>query len=431
MSVPTNFEEEDFFIDPSTFEEEKKEDFLEKTKRHSSRGLARSLEAIGGLPGDLRELAQSLITKGFGKLMGNPEKAQEISQNIQPFLKGALPPTPSSQDIREEGTQALTGEYLEPQSQGEELGDEIVQDVVSLALPVKGKIPFARALAGGLGGNFVKEGIKNSGGGETAQTLGKLGTMFLFGNLGREGAKSYVRNLHQEAEGLIPEGAKLETRNLSSSLRNTKKSLQSGGVTPDKAPALNLLNQLEKKIRTGGGEIDPREIRNFRHSVNEMRFNRKLSDRSRFYLDRLDDVLNEGLIEYGKENPAFLNKYREANLGTQGLKQSNKLARAISKKVDVTKLSPEALVLLGMHNTLSPALLGKLGLTAVGAKGAQIAKRLTTNSTLRTHYLNTLKAASNENWKAFSKNLNLLEKELSKGKPDEDLEVLDFTEASP
>ncbi len=432
MTTPVSFEEDDIFLDPSLFAQEKKETFPEKVKRHSSRGLARSLETIAGLPGDMREFAQSLITKGFGALMGDQEKAQEISETIQPFVPGPLGMAPSSQQIREAVTQRLTGEYLEPQTRGEEIGDEIVSDLVALAIPVKGKIPFARALAGSLGGAAAKESIKSIGGGEKAQALGKLGTMFLLGNLGRQNARQYVRNLHKDAESLIPSNARISSRNLSRNLNNASKSIQSGGITPDKSHALNLMNQLGERIRSGRGEIDPREIRNFRHSVNELRFNRSLSDRARYYLDRFDDVLNEGLLEYGKENPSFLNKYREANLGTAGLKQSNKLARAISKKIDITKVSPEALILLGAHTQISPSLLAKLGVTAVGAKGAQLAKRLSSNSTLRTHYLNTIKAASQENWKSFSRNLNLMEKELGKEKKEKpEYEIMDFTEASP
>lgn len=432
MTTPVSFEEEDIFLDPSLFVPEKKETLPQQVTRHSSRGLARAVETLAGLPGDLREFGQSIITKGFGALMGDQERAQEISEKIKPFIPGPLGQAPSSQDIREKATQALTGTYLEPESRAEEIGDEVVADVVSLAVPIKGRIPFARAIAGALGGAAAKEGVKALGGGETSQTLGKLGTMFLLGNLGRGGARKYVSNLHREAESLIPEGAKMSTQTLSKNLENAKKALQTGGITPDKSHSLNLMNQLIRKAKEGRGEIDPREVRNFRHSVNELRFNRTLSDRARYYLDRFDDVLNEGLLEYGQENPAFLNKYREANLGTAGLKQSNRLARSISKKIDVTRLSPEALILLGMHTTLSPSLLAKLGLTAVGAKGAQLAKRLTSNSTLRTHYLNTVKAASEENWKSFSRNLNLLEKELKKEKkPTQEYEVMEFTEASP
>ena len=385
-----------------------------KIGRGAGRTVARSAETILGIPGDLQNFIQSLMGSALGLAVGEEKgqqlaaKGRELSSKINPFAY-----LPSSRDFRENITQKLTGETLEPQTRGEELYDEIVSDFAALALPVKGKIPFARALGMSLFGNAGKETVKAYGGSETAQAATKLGSMFLAGTLGHGGARNYVNELQRDARALIPEGATTNGRELLKDLEKFESTLRKGGISPQKQPALSLTRQLMGKIREGAGEVAVEELPEFRKSINDYRFNRDISPTGKFFLDRFDDIVNKELLDYGKSNPAFLNKYRDANLGFAGFKQSNQIANYISKKFDVTKLSPESYLLLGLH-VLSPKALTGIGASALAAKGAQVFNRIAKNPVLRQYYLNVVNNSLKDNSAGMIKNLEKLDEELRK-----------------
>ena len=256
-----------------------------KLARGAGRTIARSAETVAGLPGDIQNFISGLLTKGFGLAVGE-EKAQQASE----FAKGTMGlipglQAPSSAQIREEGTQALTGEYLEPQTSGEATYDEFVSDFAALAIPVKGKIPFARALGTSLFGNLGKEIVKALGGGEKAQTYTKLGTMMLAGALGRQGARNYVSELHGEARDLIPAGATIKANDLLNKLSKFETTIRKGGITPQKTPALSLVKQLMGKIKASGNDLLVEELPEFRKSINDLRFNKEMTATGHFFLD--------------------------------------------------------------------------------------------------------------------------------------------------
>jgi len=390
-----------------------KETFKEKVRRGSGRTLARGIEALAGLPGDIRDFAFSLVGKGAEKI-GIPSPPEEVMKLAQ-LAMGPLGQVPSSQEIRESVTQGLTGDYLEPRSGGEELYDEIVGDAATLMLPIKGKIPFARALGLSIGSNLGKESLKTMGATENQAQLGKLGMMFLLGSVGRGSARKYANNLFREAIESIPEDARVGGKGFITQVDKFITNLEKGGMSPQKTPAYRLAKNLQEKLRKGGGEIPADELPAFRKSINDFRFNREagLTDQGRFYLDRFDDVLNKELLEYGKQNPAFLKQYRDANTAISGFKQSNKVARYISKNFDINGLKPETLVLLGLHLN-NPSLLAKIGGGIGVAKSAQMIKRMTTNPVLRKHYENVIRDSLKENKAGMIRNLKLLNKELEK-----------------
>jgi hypothetical protein len=395
-------------------EEDPTEPTSSKLGRGAGRTIARSAETLLGLPGDLQNFVESLLGRALGLAVGDERgqqlasQARQLGSKVNPFAY-----LPSSRDFRENLTQPITGTKLEPQTPGEELYDEIVSDFAALALPVKGKIPFARALGMSLFPNLGKEAVKSYGGSETTQAGTKLGLMFLSGALGHGGARNYVNELQRDARALIPEGATTNARDLLTDLEKFEATLRKGGISPQKQPALSLNRQLMSKIRQGGGELAVEELPEFRKSINDYRFNKDLSDTGRFFLDRFDDVINKELLEYGKTNPAFLNKYRDANLGFAGFKQSNRIANYISKKFDVTKLSPESYLLLGLH-ALSPKALTGIGASALAAKGAQVFNRIAKNPVLRQYYLNVVNNALKDNSAGMVKNLEKLDEELRK-----------------
>jgi hypothetical protein len=214
---------------------------------------------------------------------------------------------------------------------------------------------------------------------------------------------------------MIPEGTVMNARSTLKQLDSYIVTLKKGGISPQKQPALSLANQLKQKIMQTGGDLKVEELPAFRQSINDYRFNRQagLTDSGRYFLDRFDDIINKQLMDYGKQNPAFLNKYREANTGLAGFKQSNKIASYISKKIDISKLSPETILSLGMNIT-KPSVLATLGTSMGTAKAAQIIHRIGKNPVLRQYYLNVLHSSLKDNLPGLVRNLNKLDSELKK-----------------
>lgn len=399
-------------LDFTPYKPEEKESLTSKIGRGAGRTVARSVETLAGLPGDVQSFIQTGVKKGIGFLVGQEraEKASEIAETITKLVPGMN--RPGSQDVREQITQELTGEVLEPQTEYEELYDDIVSDFAALAVPIKGKIPFLRSLGTSIFSNLSAQTVKEFGAGEKTQAATKLGTMFLGGLFGRGGSQAHVRELHQKAEQLIPPGATFNATKMITEVDKFQAFVRKGGVTPSKTPALSLSRQLVNKIQKSGGDLAVDELPEFRKSINELRFDRNLPPKTKFFLDRFDDIVHEELLEYGKENPTYLKSYKEAQLGTQGLKQSDRLSNFISSKVDINNLSPEAIILLGLH--ANPGFLAKAGAVAATLSGAKIANRLVRNPVLRKYYGNVVKQSLEGNTTAMIRNLEGLDKELRK-----------------
>lgn len=429
----------DFSFIDSAVQEEPEEGKIANATRNTLRTVARGAETIGGLVGNTRELAKNagewLGDKGrqlIGKPPLTPEQKDSIRKEMEPkswdLLGKFTEAFPTSNDIRQNVTQGLTGDYLEPQGYGENLSDEVFSDISSLLLPTKGaggklKIPFMRAIGTALFANTSGEVAKAYGLEPDEAGYTKMGAMLLAGFMGRGGARQYANNLYKESIDMIPQGATMSGKGLMNQLDSYIATIKKGGVSPQKQPALSLANQMKKKIMESGGDIAVEELPAFRRSINDYRFNKQagLTDSGRYFLDRFDDIVNNGLMDYGKQNPAFLKRYRDANTGLQGFKQSNKVADYISKKVDVSQMKPETLLILGMHAP-NPSVLAGIGTTAAAAKVAQLMHRVGKNPVLRQYYLNVLESSLKDNSAAMIRNLEKLDTELTKDLQNSDEE---------
>jgi hypothetical protein len=395
------------------YEPPQQEGLKGKLARGAGRTVARPIETLAGLPGDIRDTFQNLLQMGAGAIFGEEEagKASDIARTVTGMTPLGMAPT--SQDIREKVTQAITGETLEPRTQVEESYDEFISDAASLAIPIKGKIPFMRALGTSALANLGKEGVKALGVGPGGQAATKIGTMMLMGLVGRGGARKYVNNLQKEAYKEIPEGATTNAEDLLKNVKKLESELLKGGTSPSKVDALKLSRQLQARIVRDPKNFRVEELPAFRRSVNDFRFNKGTNATQRYNLDRFDDLLNKELNQYGKTNPTFLNKYREANLGTAGLAQSNKITRKISETMDLSKLSPETIGLLGLH-TIGPKAAIAVAPAWAANKAMKAVSRFTRNSTLRKHYLNVIRAATEGNAASITRNVNQLDAALKK-----------------
>lgn len=401
--------------------------FFEEGLRHLLRSDARILEAIGGAPGQFVQFA-----KGLGEYLPKTPKIFEQEPNlIQKYGKKALESLPTPEDLKEVTT-GLTGEYLEPQGPGEQFADNIVQDATLLAMPVKGKIPFVRAIGTATGINLGAEVAKGLGVGEKGQAYTKMVLLFISGLMGRETVHDYESKLWSKSDSLIPKDAMIKNKALYNETNEFIQNLKKGGIDDAKRPALSLANQLQKKMSKTGGFIPVDELPEFRKTLNRARFSKDYNPKTAAYTHRkineFDDILMESLKRYGaEENPQYLKAYDEARSVSRTLRKSSIIADFISKKIDPNKFHPATVSLFGKGLTHIAFGAASKGAGVIGASsgllgtaiGYKILARMATNPTLRKHYLNTVKHALKENGPAMIKNFKKL---------DEDVKDLDFEE---
>ena len=407
-NVPFEYElAEDEEEDPSFLKRAARE-----TGRFAARGAARIGETVAGLPGDIYQ---------FTKWLGSRDtRGKDVPKGYVETMFGALP---TSQQVREKVTQPLTGEYLEPHGPLEEWSDEAISDFASLAIPVKGKIPFARALGTALFSNVSKEAAKSLGVGEKGQAATKIGSMFISGLVGRKSASKYASELFENALEEIPENVTVSGKKALSKLQTLKKELRKGGTSPQKQPTQRLIADFESMIKSNRGTIPVEELPAFRTTINDYRFDKTLSPRAHKFLNKFDETLMDTLGDYGKENPLFLQKYNDARQSLAAIKQTDKLAAPILKHLDPKNLTPTKIAVLSLVFGVQ-GFLAKTAAAVPAAMGVKVLKRFSSNPTLRKYYINTigqaLKGSSAGTAKSISK--------LSKAMDDENWEDLGFEE---
>lgn len=403
-------------------EEEVSESPSPNVLRHLARSGARAVESIGGIGGDLQGVIEGGVDK-LGKILGVPEevrtKGAQIGRKLTPL--GAAP---TSDEIREKVSRPLGGEFLEPQSKGEEFADEIVGDAAQLLLPIKGKIPFGkkllthtlRGLGTAAGANVASSVAGALGADEKGKTATKLGSMLLMGALGRGNPKKYVGNLYKEAEEAIQGAPRVPAHDLRARLRPLERDLQKGLKAPSEKAVLSKIKELNKKMARGTIGID--ELWASKRSLNEEMAkalfespSKGAKARAKNLFKKVNKELNNELNEYGKTNPKFQNAYKNAEEGFAALAQSEVLGNFIRNNA---KYSPNSILLYPLVHAFPGASVAGAAGGATAYKGAQLAYRLAKSQALRNHYKNVLKAAAQGNSGAMNRSLKKMDEELMK-----------------
>jgi len=219
---------------------EPSESIFGTTARTVARTGARALETAAGLPGDISEGVLGLLgaaEKGifgtetipkkvdvtFGKL-GTLNKAIEFFTGEKSPLPETISP-PTSDQIREYVSKPIGGKYLEPQAEWEKVSDAVVQDLVPLLVPVKGKVPFTRALKVSGLGNLASWATKKLGGGEKEGAIAKLGTTLLTTIVHPGTIAKFAKTLSPEAGKQFLKEVKESSRILNFMRKHTSKAV--------------------------------------------------------------------------------------------------------------------------------------------------------------------------------------------------------------
>ena len=369
------------------------------------RNIARiGLNAASGVAGRSGDLASGALglfdlgTQGLQKVAGTkePQKAAKgpYSYNIPPGdtspIRGVLP---SSENIAKVGKAALSPllprNYLEPQSETEEVIDEIATDFGSLLNPkdwlangIKNiyKAPNLVknvATAAGLSGlgNFAKWGAKSLGAGPLGQALAKGGTMLFTSLVGPYGAEKAMKSLYSNAEDLKPKGVKVPHAGLVPVIKEIEDVVEKTGFPTKskeflKEPLAGLKSNVERpvlkttrikrfipkptaanpkpierarpsttKIKYGPPETSLDHVLQLKHDINEVLRDPSLPTESTGLLMKAANRVNGLIDSAAHEHPEFLQNYRQADDIWQGLYQGNRVSRFLSRNVNMDKFA--------------------------------------------------------------------------------------------
>jgi arsenate reductase-like glutaredoxin family protein/molybdenum-dependent DNA-binding transcriptional regulator ModE len=366
--------------------------------RQLGRTAARATESVIGLPGDI-------LSTGLG--LGNALTGNQIPgvETIQQYL-------PTSENLRNIVTKTFTGQTLEPQNEAERIGDELVSDFATFAIPIKGKIPFKSAAAKSILGNaagFLGEKI----GGPIGKGVAKIGTVLgLSFAGGRKALQNVMQQSYQNAENLAGT-AKESAKELGKDVTAITKDVTSGIKTPGKEFVAGSIRGISDAIKNN--KISVKDAWSLKKDVNELLRDPETPKTASKYLGRLGESLNKVLNAYGKNNPEFGQAFHQAEDIYRGLNKASDIAKTIQNSV-----KPESLTSNVIKNILTaaafktPGALPALGATVAGASSIRGITRFTqllkNSAEARRYYGNIVKAAVKQNPSLIQRNAQKLDK---------------------
>ena len=410
--------------------EPKERTWSEYMKRKAQRYGIRSAESIGGIAGDVAQLARS----GSQALPGGLPEEGDLNV-VQKYARRGLEALPGSEELR-----AMSAEKfpeLEPESYFEEREDEFVADAATLGLPIGGtKGKATKKLLRGIGisaiGNATKEAVKAMGAGEAGQEASKLGAMIFGGMFGKgRGVKNFIRNTYKKASDLVPSGEVFKYP--TSKLSRAGKILSTGAMNDAKIEAKSFLDQIEAK--TINGMMTVEDAVQFDKDIGRAVRKAGGDKAKKFNLMQVHDANRAALSEYGKQNQAWNELYTDAKMAFAGIEQSEGMKAYFRKNANLKNFT-YASALLGLEEMKIPGhatmKIGSIGVIGSGYFAKEMAKRLGSNSALRRYYQNVLTASISENPAMLARNLKGLERAAKKEFEDNPIpqELMSFFEES-
>jgi len=402
----------------------------EEGRRHTARTGTRIAETLVGLPGDIRELFNSIAIGIPEYLSGEEMPRLRRAVEGDPEMVGGITSAPTSRELREGISDVAGGEFLQPQNKWEEFGDAISEDFAALAIPIKGKVPFARSLGTSIIANSGAE-VAKAFGGDKAAAATKLGLLFAGGMLGhgQGGVKQHINGLYKDMEASIPKNAEVSAKGLSSKLDKIEATLRKGDpLDASKQPAFQKIKAVRDKIKSG--MISVEEGVELNKSTNEAIFGLGELKRGQHQLYEIRNGLHETLGEYGKQNAEFLGKWKNANEAYAATETSRKVSKWVRKNIKPNNYihAAAALGLEGYAGGLGAvgATVGAGGAVAGTAYAAEVLKRVSQSPALRKYYQNVVTHSLKQNKTGFMRAIKQLDNGLKDSFETEPYETVEF-----
>lgn len=391
-------------------------DILQSTGRTIARTPINLLALASGIPGDVASLINRYVASPIAQeITGQPTLPYEET-TLSQFL-------PTSRQEKE----ALTPEFLKPQSNSEELTDEILENAVLLFSPIKGKLPnsaIIKPLAISVGSTLAGELVKDITGGDLEKaSKAKLGTMFLATIANKANANKFVSALYREAEALLPQGIRVNATNLSNNLDNLIQKLSLGTKAASEQFVINEANAIKNKITNGTISIEEAiaSKRSLNEKLNDFLYqssDKKAQARARKLATQINSELKDIINSYGNQNKEFGIAFSNAEQAHGTIQQSNFISRLVGKNL---KYNP---VTSGLVNILT----GGLGTAASSAlvpyQASKLLYRVLKSPPLRKYYAKTIGSAAKDNAIQFNRDLEKLDKAIQKDQSKDTYEFI-------
>lgn len=404
-------------------EKNKTENLSQNVGRQIGRTGARVAETVLGAPrafGDFLQtiVPEKLITKGAEKI-GLKEPVQKGFEFAKKFSPHKL--FPSSEQIKENVTNYLFNDKLDPKNEWEKKSDELFSDFAALSIPFPGsqlKILKPSLLA--LGGNIASEVVGRMGGTDKEKTYTKLGTFLLGSIINPRGAEKFKNELYNKARQFLPEDATVSSVPLNKKIQSLEKELLKGGIADSDRPALEKLKDIQGEMQ--GAQIPVESLGRLKVKINEelagiykkLEGNKVGIKSAKRNLERVAGAVDEALTLYGKQNPEWEAYYRPANQVHGSIEQSKRVGRYLSRQYKRWG-APGALALFGIESALGiPKSAAIFGGGYGALKSGEIVTRFLKSPHLRKYYTNVVSGALRDDAVAVQQNLDRLEKEVKK-----------------
>lgn len=373
-----------------------------KVRRQAARTSARALETVAGLPGDVVQLGGHLVNLGSTLLGG---KANPQLGNI-PYL-----PTSSKwrQYVTTPIAETLGGKgYLDPQNKAEAVADEVVGDLAAFMIPIKGKIPFVRALKTVGLGQFAKLGAQQLGLPEAWQEGLKAATMLGYNFAGPGKLKEGASEARAAAQSALPRGAEHSIKRLNPALEALSDLSRSGDLPVRWKDKVGFIMD-----QVAGGKIPVQSVWDLSQDINHAFYGEKAPAAFNRAFKGIKESIYDFMADYGKTNPEFYTNWVDSNSIFSALAKAEDLTSFIDKNLTKGKVGLATIgSLMGFY---TPSTLAKYG----GGLyiGKELAKTFTTlakSPAARKYWAKTMGAAATGNAKHMNAYAGMLDKELSK-----------------
>lgn len=392
----------------------KQDSWTDKAKRLGAQTIARPIEAIGTIPGNLlRFISDYGITAGeklSGKDLSGARNALEDTAAFK-----LLPTSEQGKKISSKATGGLT--Y--PKSHDEEVYGEVLD--LGTILATAGENPsswsnLAKKFGLAIGVKGAKEGAKTLGVGETGQAATELGSLALGSMYRPRAIQEYLGKQFQNlrtspiAQRIIP------TDSLEKSLDKLESSLKYGGTGPSARAAFPKLEELKQIAKKGHVPVD--EVLTAYQKVGEEISAKNLYDqlgkegskKLRHNLDQMKESIGETLKQYTPKE--FYEDWKSINQGYSTYAQSRRVADWVNRNKYLILKSVAPGVIGDLYLSVGatgPAVAGAAGAFAVKEIGEVVA-RISRSPSLRKYYLESLEQISKENTTAAIASIQRLQK---------------------
>lgn len=380
--------------------------------RNAARTVARAGESIVGLPGDIASGALGLGSYLTNNAIPNYEQVQ--NKNLISF--------PTSQQVKENVTKPLTGEYLEPQDPYEEGWDEIVDTAAPFLLgsvpktAVEGAKIVGKALGTSAVGNFSKWFAESVGASPLVAEGTKIGSMFLTGILGTRKSIDKARSkYYSDALSNIPDNTKFD-------------------ISPEKRKIGHIIQGLEKRSFDGKSSLVDK-LKTIYHIPNDIGktalqdviklkqdwngYFGDLSKEGSKILNEAVGILNNKISSFGAKNPSFYEPYKIGEELTKGLKSTNYAQKILSNSPEIVQKAAKNKVvqhiigggsLVGTALNFNPyQIAAGVGGITTAHEGLKAIQLMYNSPVARKLYADAMKSLLNKNYPSYIKSISKLD----------------------